>query len=313
MHSNVSTISSVTWRNKFPAKSNSSSPTKKMRFAEKFVSQCQKIGNENNLDLYAVPALTKVNSQLATAEHFVLDVRGESNWKNNGRPRTICLVGASDSGKTSLINNLINYIFDVELEDPFRFQLIDPSREESGKVTIYDIQHNDEFRIADSLKIIDTPSYVDDDPTKNKEITELIRKFFDDKTAVQQVNKVCMVLDSSSPDELTAVQIYTYCSLLTIYGNDIKNNVHFFVDNQDNDPGLLFDVASCGYHHNFDSSVYFLSSNSIDPEYFRKCVAQFECHISFHLVTTQFTSLSKQVSIYLIIIDYLTKLMFSFK
>ena len=38
--------------------------TKKMRFAEKFVSQCQKIGNENNLDLYAVPLTKVANSQL---------------------------------------------------------------------------------------------------------------------------------------------------------------------------------------------------------------------------------------------------------
>ena len=288
---NISTIVEDFSKTGEPSETLEFTTPKKMRFAEKFVNQCQKIGNENNLDLYAVP-LTKVNSQLATADRFVFDSKGEG--KNNVKPRTILLIGASDSDKTSLINSFVNCIFDVELEDPFRFQLIDPSREESGKVTIYDIHHNDEFCIADSLKIIDTPNYVDDDPTKNKEITELIRKFFDDKMAVQEVDMICIVLDSSSPDKITGLQIYTYCSLLTIFGNGIKDDVHFIANNQDDDPDLLTDIGRFGgFHQNFDSSVYFRSS--VDPEYFRKCIADFKRYSSFQWETPKFASLTKQV------------------
>ncbi len=77
-----------------------------------------------------------------------------------------------DSGKTSLINSFINYIFYVNLEDPFRFQLIDESQAES-RISVYNLRAT--WR---SLKIIRTPSYVENDAnTKNQGITEMIRNF----------------------------------------------------------------------------------------------------------------------------------------
>ena len=41
------------------------------------------------------------------------------------------LVGATGSGKTTLINSMINYYFGVEYEDNFRFKLI--TEEDNGK------------------------------------------------------------------------------------------------------------------------------------------------------------------------------------
>jgi GTPase SAR1 family protein len=38
--------------------------------------------------------------------------------------KTILVMGATGSGKTTLINGMINHIFNVQWEDTFRFQLI---------------------------------------------------------------------------------------------------------------------------------------------------------------------------------------------
>ena len=55
----------------------------------------------------------------------------------------ILLVGASNSGKTSLINAMINCVFDFEWEDSFRIQLMDEKddgqmdrEEEDGKFAL---------------------------------------------------------------------------------------------------------------------------------------------------------------------------------
>ena len=100
--------------------------------------------------------MNKVAGRCKTAERFAFESNGEIDKSMGDLHFTILLVGSSGCGKESLINNFINYIFNVDLSDPFRFQLIDPSREENG-VRVYDIHHSKGFRVNYSLTIIDTP------------------------------------------------------------------------------------------------------------------------------------------------------------
>ena len=65
---------------------------------------------------------------------------------NKCNHRTILFVGDSSSGKTSLINSMANYVFDVKSNDPFRFQLID-QQESQKKVNVYDIYRADGFLV----------------------------------------------------------------------------------------------------------------------------------------------------------------------
>lgn len=44
--------------------------------------------------------------------------------------RTIMLVGATGSGKSTLVDGIINYILGVNFEDPFRFTLVVLEEEE---------------------------------------------------------------------------------------------------------------------------------------------------------------------------------------
>ena len=218
--------------------------TKKIRFAEKFVNSCKKIGNENGVDIYAVP-FTKSNGRLQTAERFVITEPEIKNYRRVRENPTILIIGTSGFAKTSVINAMANYIFDVKEDDPFRFQLIGPS-EESRNVVIYDLNYVKGFRFETSLTIIDTPNYVEEDPEKSMKTTEQIRKFFDDPEFIHKVDMIGFVLDSSETD-LKCLPLHIYCSLISIFGIRVKENVNFFLTSAENeDPFLWSDVLDAG-------------------------------------------------------------------
>ena len=47
--------------------------------------------------------------------------------------KTIMMVGATGSGKSTLIDGMVNYVTDVAWEDDFRFTLIDLTEDEAIK------------------------------------------------------------------------------------------------------------------------------------------------------------------------------------
>ena len=125
--------------------------------------------------------------------------------------KTILLMGATGSGKTTLINSMVNYILGVEFEDPFRFVLIkeegstsspiDQAESQTSKVTAYELQYQVGFRIPYSLIIVDTPGYGDTKGIeRDREITDSIEQFFKDKKGIQ-VSKY-----------LRKIHVYTYFS-----------------------------------------------------------------------------------------------------
>ena len=77
----------------------------------------------------------------------------------------ILLIGETGSGKTTMINSLINFLNDIGLNNNCRYILIDESDEESKSksktsfITIYDIDSiNNNYP---SITIIDTPGFDD--------------------------------------------------------------------------------------------------------------------------------------------------------
>ena len=74
----------------------------------------------------------------------------------------ILLIGETGSGKTTMINSLINFLNDIGLNDNFRYILIDESDEESKSksktsfITIYDIDSiNNNYPSITSLMHLD--------------------------------------------------------------------------------------------------------------------------------------------------------------
>ncbi|XP_062379617.1 uncharacterized protein si:ch73-170d6.2 [Sardina pilchardus] len=171
---------------------------------------------------------------------YLLKTRGNGNLNQkvfgsaptkSASNKTIMVVGATGSGKTTLINGMINYILGVEWEDNYRFKLIHEETNQSqacsqtAEVTAYHIHHTDEFQVPYSLTIIDTPGFGDTRGIKqDKEITEKIRNFFSLQGGIDSIDAVCFVVQSALA-RLTHTQKYIFDAILSIFGKDIANSI----------------------------------------------------------------------------------------
>uniref|UniRef100_A0A0P4ZR65 Fibronectin type-III domain-containing protein n=1 Tax=Daphnia magna TaxID=35525 RepID=A0A0P4ZR65_9CRUS len=247
-----------------------------VRFAETMAKRGIKIGDRNGMNLLAVP-LTKSPRSNSTVVRFAF---GKESGSRTVLHKTILVMGATGAGKTTLINGMINYIFNVEWEDTFRFQLIreqlvgsSQSQSQTSGITAYDIHHAEGFRVPYSLTIVDTPGYGDTKGLdRDKEITEMIRKFFEDKSGIQNLDIIGFVAQASLP-RLTPTQIYIFDSVLSIFGNDVEENIDFLLTFADcQNPPILSAITAAGLpypkepgtglprHHKFNNSGFFCSN-----------------------------------------------------
>jgi predicted GTPase len=131
---------------------------------------------------------------------------------------------------------MINYIFNVRWKDTFRFQLIEEQTavrsqvdSQTSQITTYDIHHAEGFRVPYSLTIVDTPGYGDTKGLdRDQEITEMVRRYFEDKDEIQELDVIGFVAQASLP-RLTPTQIYIFDSVLSSIGRDVKENINFLL------------------------------------------------------------------------------------
>lgn len=55
--------------------------------------------------------------------------------------KTIMLVGATGSGKTTLVDGIVNYVTGIRFDDPFRFTIVQPE-EDNEETMINQVFHN---------------------------------------------------------------------------------------------------------------------------------------------------------------------------
>ncbi|XP_064106886.1 uncharacterized protein LOC135215862 [Macrobrachium nipponense] len=202
-----------------------------------YCGQSMKI-KDGNIKIYQ-PNLKHVTSN----KKYKLQKFEFGNGKDAMPEKVIMLVGSTGSGKTTLINGLINHIFAVNWDDNFRFKLItepesdNQAKSQTSEVSSYTIHHQEGFRIPYSLTIIDTPGFGDVQGIgRDQEITEQIRKFFiiRDVGGVDKIDAVGFVVQSSLP-RLTPTQIYIFDQILSLFGKDIADNIFLlltFADGQ---------------------------------------------------------------------------------
>ena len=228
-----------------------------------------KIGVDlNGMEYYSVP-LTNLNGRLKMANRFVfgnVSAAGTRNQIGVKKNRTILLVGSSESDKTSLINAMANFALNVDGQDPFRFHLV-PEEADDSKINVYDLRHVDGFRIQHLLTVIDTPSYDESDPEKNEKITDMVDAYFKDENAIQEIDVVGFVMNSPI-GSLSPLEVHIYCSLISIFGNKIKEDVNFLFTYADEEELAVFEahdeavlVTTPFHHYKFNNSAVFRPRN----------------------------------------------------
>ena len=199
--------------------------------------------------------------------------------KSTKKEKVVMIVGATGSGKTTLINSMINYVFGVEYEDAFRFKLI--TEDDGGKqnqahsqtswITAYTIHHQKGFNVDFTLTIVDTPGFGDTRGIdRDSEITKQIRKFFiaSGNQGIDHLDVVGFVAQSSLP-RLTSTQKYIFDQILALFGKDIGQNIYLLLTFADGKvPQVLNGVqeARLPYqeYFKFNNSVIFDDNQSTD-------------------------------------------------
>ncbi|XP_063344757.1 uncharacterized protein LOC134638081 [Pelmatolapia mariae] len=213
--------------NQVSIKTTSSGRNTETCLAEKLRHRSEKIKSDSP-SVYKLPL---------TEEHMNIDGCRKFNFgeETEGQNRTIILFGATGSGKSTLIDGMINYIVGVEWEDSFRFKFINEDQSTSrahsqtSEVTVYKINHQDGFKIPFSLTIVDTPGFGDTRGIeRDREITEQLRNLFSAQRGVTDIDAVCFVAQAALA-RLTATQKYVFDSVFSIFGKDVTENIRILV------------------------------------------------------------------------------------
>lgn len=167
--------------------------------------------------------------------------------------KTVMLVGATGSGKSTLLDGMINYIFGVSWDDDFRLTIVKLSDEEKTRyhdqtqsqtewITSYTIRSMSGSNLDYDLHIVDTPGFGDTrGVVRDKEIVDQIREFFTTRGSqgIMYLDAICFVIQAPLV-RLTPPQRYLFDAILSIFGQDVVNNIYVLITFADgNEPPVV--------------------------------------------------------------------------
>lgn len=164
----------------------------------------------------------------------VVDV-GEAGPEGQTRAwLTIVLLGATGSGKSTWLNALVNYVAGVLWVDEYRFRLVEESVDcsqafsQTKVITLYRIHWQPGFKVPYNLMVVDTPGYGDTDGLlRDKLITKQFSRFLGgaaEAAGVSTLTAICLV-GKASDQRLTAAQKHIFSSILSLFGQDMEDNI----------------------------------------------------------------------------------------
>ncbi|MEE6515501.1 hypothetical protein FKM82_024328 [Ascaphus truei] len=224
---------------------------------------------ESSLLAEGKPSVYRLKTGVCESGYHKYNLGKENLQKMN---KVILLIGATGSGKTTLINGMANYILGVEWKDDFRFKLVhevtnqSEAHSQTSVVTAYKMNHDSGYQIPYSLTLIDTPGFGDTRGiAQDKRVTEAIHTFFTGDRGIDQIDAVCFVVQASLA-RLTYTQKYIFNSVVSIFGNDIKDNILFLINFCDAEtPPILEAIKTADIPCPLDSNgdpIHFKFNNS---------------------------------------------------
>ncbi|XP_055797560.1 uncharacterized protein LOC129868017 [Salvelinus fontinalis] len=196
--------------------------------SEEFLTKSQKVEKGN-------PSIHWLNleQKLGGNERFDQYRFGRKVEQRNNK--VILLLGATGSGKTTLVNTMINYILGVKWEECYRFKLIhevtNKSQAESQTVVVtsYELYNQPGFQIPYSLTVIDTPGFGDTrGMAHDKLVTQKVKDFLCNPLGIDHIDAVCFVVQAPLV-RLSPSQRYIFDSILSIFGKDVAENILMLV------------------------------------------------------------------------------------
>ncbi|XP_069162926.1 uncharacterized protein [Procambarus clarkii] len=178
--------------------------------------------------------------------------------KTNRPTKVILLVGATGTGKTTLINAMVNYIYCIDYTDNFRLILIDdknaPKRSQAESqtdlITAYSFYQLPGMPFEYNYVLIDTPGFGDTRGIqRDREMMKQLEMFLKQDYGIDQVDGVGFVTPASAA-RLTQTQRYVYDGLSSMFGKDIKENIYVMATFADaKTPPVLDALEEAGIHY----------------------------------------------------------------
>ncbi|XP_048031493.1 uncharacterized protein LOC125258550 [Megalobrama amblycephala] len=149
--------------------------------------------------------------------------------RDKNKPHKIILmVGETGTGKTTLINVMINYMLGVQREDKVWFEITDDQSKQSlahsqtSIITVYG------FYLQESktdLTIIDTPGYGDTRGVDlDKQIAVSFLSLCKSEEGIHEIHAVCLVIKATQ-NRLSDRQIYIFDAVQSLFGKDTAENI----------------------------------------------------------------------------------------
>ncbi|XP_053374219.1 uncharacterized protein LOC123543430 [Mercenaria mercenaria] len=188
--------------------------------------------------VYSLPAKEDTNARNSEKKTKKYEL-GTKDKGYNRREKTIMLVGATGTGKTTLVDGIVNYVLGVNLGDPFRFTIVELEKSERNKLTnqaesqtewitcytIYSSKNGG--RLDFTLTIVDTPGFGDTRGIGyDKKIVYQIKHLFSEQgpRGILSLDAICFL--NKAPDaRLTTQQKYVFQQILSMFGKDVEENI----------------------------------------------------------------------------------------
>ncbi|CAH1780007.1 unnamed protein product [Owenia fusiformis] len=188
---------------------------------------------------------------------------GHQNMSSNMVEKVIMLVGATGAGKSTFINAMVNYLFDIKFDDDVRLKIIDEdtkadqAQSQTKHITSYTIHGT---KVGFIVTIVDTPGFGDSGGyIRDEEISKEMHTFFTSSAGrITHVDAVGFLTQASLP-RLTPTQKYIFDKILSLFGKDIKDNIlMLFTFADGNEPQVLSGINQANIHF----SDYFTFNNT---------------------------------------------------
>ena len=256
-------------------------------------------------DVYRLPlVLTHSDKDYGLYRYSVGDPPGADSLASE---RVLLLVGATGSGKSTVVDAVANYAFGVKFSDGFRFKVVTGDLQASQahsltrNVTAYTF-HSTALNYV--LTVVDTPGFgnVSGVETDMQSVNQIQRYFFAgrDKAGIDFLHGVGFVLQSSVA-RLTPSQRNVMDAVLSLFGKDVAGSIVLFATFADaNTPSVLnvVNAACIPFKHcfKFNNSALFARSDSewssFNSVYWEMSMKSFES-FSVHFLGAERKSLSQ--------------------